>query len=178
MTDGTAEGDFFDTADESPRTRGGGSHYQPRPQIALLLLVLFVGSLILVAHYVSPVSVAGQLPPGVTSTLPTTTLPPQHVPRQSVRVQVANGTSVPGLAKTYSDNLQTLNWNVLPPANGPRVVATEIYYRPGFEWAAAEIAGPVNATTSALRPLGSAAPIANIAGDDVIVILGPDAVKN
>ncbi len=134
-------------------------------------------SLVIFAHDVAPVSVGGQTVT-TASVVTTTTVPVQHVPKSQVRVQVANGTSTSGLAKTYSEALQTLTWNVLAPINGNIVPATEVWYRPGFAWAAEEIAPVVNTTAAATREVGPTPPLPGTASDDVIVILGPDAIKN
>jgi hypothetical protein len=101
------------------------------------------------------------------------------VPKNKVPVQVANGTSVSGLARTYTQQLEALNWDALPQVNGPKVTATTIYYNPGFLWAAQEIAGEIKVSSSAIQPLNGLNPVPGASGDDVIVILGPDvAIKN
>jgi hypothetical protein len=65
-------------------------------------------------RHVSAVAVGG----GPTSTVAVTTssqpTSSTTVPSNRVTVQVANGTNVPGLADTYTQQLQTANWNTLP----------------------------------------------------------------
>lgn len=119
-----------------------------------------------------------------TSSSPTTTVPglvtttthPHStvVPKSRVRVQVANGTQTPNLARTYTQKLLTLGWDTLPQLNGPRVTATVIYFNPGYKWAALAIATEVHLTAKSVQPLGGQNPVTGSHTDDVIVILGPD----
>jgi hypothetical protein len=97
------------------------------------------------------------------------------VTKAQVRVQVANGTNVAGLARTYTQSLMTQGWDTLPEMNGPSVTKTVVYYNPGFKWAAVEIATSINVSQSSVTALGGLSPVAGASGDDVIVILGPDA---
>ena len=55
-----------------------------------------------------------------------------------------------------------------------KVAATKIYFNPGYLWAAQEIAASVKVSKSAIQPLNGLNPVAGAAGDDVVVILGPD----
>jgi hypothetical protein len=169
-------------SDESgPTSRGhrelDGSHYQPAPPVALALLVLFVASVIAVVHFVSPVSIGGGGGASTTTTAPsgsttTTTFPP----RSAVKVQVANGTTIPNLAKAATDALVLRNWGVLGPVNANAAAAkTVIYYRSGYRWAAKQVARTLKEPLGTLSPLGTATPVAGTSGDDVIVVLGPDA---
>src|SRR5271155_1197673 len=82
-------------------TNPPGSHYQPALSVVLIIVVLFVVAAFLMLRYVSPASPSSSnttLPPSET----TTTLHHRTVPKSSVRVQVANGTKVPNLARGYS----------------------------------------------------------------------------
>jgi hypothetical protein len=93
-------------------------------------------------------------------------------------VQVANGTGTTGLARTYTQQLQTLGWDTLPEMNGPKVAATIIYYNPDSLKAAQELASEIKVSNSAIKPLDGLSPVAGASGDDVIIILGPDvAIK-
>ncbi len=154
-----------------------GSHYQPSPQIAVGLLVLFIATLVLVFHFVNPIAVTGKsvAPPSTTTTtLPTTST---TVPHHDVKVQVANGTSTSGFAREITNNvLVTKNWDALSPINGPHVAATIVYYKLGFRWAALLIASEIHVPASAARPYsGIVNQIPGYAGVDVVVILGPNA---
>ena len=167
--------EFFDGDDHVDVVRPG-SHYQPSPQVAIGLLVAFIIALIAVFHYVNPISVNGH---AVTTTVGSTTTTAAGsttttVPRGQVKVQVANGTTVHGLAHTYTTQLQVKAWGVLQQINGPRVSATTIYYRLGFQWAARAIASELHVTQASVHQLGKFTGVAGYNIDDVIVIVGPD----
>jgi hypothetical protein len=49
-----------------------------------------------------------------------------------------------------------------------------VYYNPGYEWAAKDIASEIKVPGSAVKPLNGLTPVAGSAGDDVVVILGPN----
>jgi hypothetical protein len=154
----------------------GGSHYQPSLGVVLIILVLFVGAtfLMLRATKSSNASVTAVTTTTTAVVNGTTTT----LPRNKVPVQVANGTNVSALARSYTQQLEALNWDALPQVNGPKVSATIIYYNPGFLWAAQEIASEIKVSTSAIQPLNGLSPVSGASGDDVIVILGPDiAIK-
>lgn len=104
------------------------------------------------------------------STSTTTTLP-----RNQVKVQVANGSGIAGIAAQVTDQLQTLGWNTLPKENASSstvILKTTIYYAPNREWAAREIATTLKVPTSAVARLRATTPAAGASGDDVVVILG------
>src|SRR5664280_3582888 len=153
-----------------------GSHYQPALSVVLIIVVLFIGSTFLMLRYNGPASY------GTTTTLSTTTTlhgtSTTIVSKSQVRVQVANGTTTAGLARAYTQQLQTLGWDTLPQLNSTRVASTVVYYNPKFLWAAVQIANAIKVSRSAIHPLGGLHPVAGASGDDVIVVLGPDvAIK-
>lgn len=158
----------------TPRRPKSTNHHQPSTPVVLVLIGVFVVGTFFMVHAkaAKPVSTLNTLP---SSTLPGATTQPTQPPKNKVTVQVANGTSTQGLAANATHNLMTYGWNMLTPANAPRVAATVIYYNPGYIWAASEIATTLNVSTSAVQPLNSLQPVAGASGDDVIVILGPDA---
>ena len=159
-----------------PTEPSQGSHYQPSLGVVLVILVLFVAGAFVMLR-----SPGAATSPSVTTT---TLRAKRHTTaarlpsRASVRVQVANSTSVTGLAGNYSQKLITLGWDVLPALNASRVAATVIYFHAGFRWAALEIAAEIKVSQSAVQPLGHLVPVPNAAGDDIIVVLGPDAAIN
>jgi hypothetical protein len=161
------------------QSKGGGSHYQPALGVVIIILLLFVGATYLMLRSTSPAApnsatTTTTLASSNEGTSTSTTLPKNKVP-----VQVANGTAVSGLARTYTQQLEALNWDALPQVNGPKVTATTIYYNPGFLWAAQEIASEIKVSTSAIQPLNGLNPVSGASGDDVIVVLGPDvAIKH
>ena len=154
-------------------SRISGAHYQPALGVVLATIVLFVAAAFLMLRSTTPSSSA----PTTLPTSTTTTTAPHIVDKSRVRVQVANGTTTAGLATVYTQKLLTIGWDTLPPINGPKVVATDVYYRPGYEWAATEIASEIKVNDHDVKPIGSRPVLSSGAGDNVIVLLGPDAPK-
>ena len=153
-----------------------GSHYQPALSVVLIIVVLFVVAAFLMLRYVSPLSSASTsttLPPSET----TTTLHHHTVAKSSVRVQVANGTTVSNLARGYSQELLTQGWNTLPGVNGPKETSTIVYFNPGFKWAAIQIAKKIHVGIHSIRALNGQRPVAGASSDDVIVILGHNSAN-
>ena len=162
-----------DSSQPHHEPHGPGSHFQPPLGVVLTIVILFVAATFFMLRSPSPNS------PASTTTVPgsvTTTTHPRStvVPKSRVRVQVANGTQTPNLARTYTQKLLTLGWDTLPQLNGPRVNATVIYFNPGYKWAALAIATEVHLTAKSVQPLGGQNPVTGSHTDDVIVILGPD----
>ncbi len=149
----------------------------------LIILVLFVAAtfVALRSHSPSHPSAAATTQPASHASSTTTTTAAgstsSTVPKSQVSVQVANGTTISGLAGSYTTKLQLLGWNTLPRLNGPAETATVIYYHPSFLWAAQEIATEIGVPASAARPLGNATPVPGATGDDIVVVLGPDVAS-
>jgi hypothetical protein len=164
--------------DAPPPAPTPGSHYQPATTVMLLIVVLFVAAAFLMLRANPPSS-----PTATTTVVTTTTTAHQttttHPPKARVRVQVANGTSTANLAHTYTQQLETLGWDTLPPVNANnKVAATVIYFNPGYRWAAQEIAASIKVKASAIKALNGLTPVSGASSDDVIVVLGPDlAIK-
>ncbi|HSN01877.1 MAG TPA: LytR C-terminal domain-containing protein [Acidimicrobiales bacterium] len=161
----------------SPESPVSGSHYQPRLGVVLALLIIFVAAAFAIVNSPSPAATG----PSATSTTTTTTAQGTHAtttttpPRSRVRVQVANGTLTTGLAGSYTQLLITQGWDALPQVNASsRVTKTIVYFNPGFQWAAQQIAAEIKVSTSAVTPLNGQTPVPGAAGDDVVVVLGPD----
>ena len=89
-------------------------------------------------------------------------------------MQVANGTSTTGLARSYTQNLLTLGWDTLPQLNSNKVTSTLVYYNPGFKWAAQQIANEIHASAHAVQPYNGQSVGFTVSTDDVLVLLGPD----
>jgi len=163
-----------DPTSPSHEAHTSGSHFQPSLGVVLVIVVLFVAATFLMVRAVSPSTAA-------TGTATTTTTSGSTAPtsgaivKSKVRVQVANGTEITGLAEHFTQILMTQDWDTLPPGNGPHVTATTIYFNTGFQAAAIEVASAIHVLRSAVRPLYKATPVAGAAGDDVIVILGPNS---
>jgi hypothetical protein len=151
-------------------SHSSGSHYQPGLGVVVLILVLFVAAATLMLRSTNPSS------PGAVTTTTTTTLASTQttIPKTRVRVQVANGTEVTGLARKYTQRLMTLGWDALPEVNGPATTATVVYYHGGFQWAAREVAQEIKVKMTQVKPLRDPKVVTGAASDDVIVVLGRD----
>lgn len=102
-------------------------------------------------------------------------------PPQEVRVLVANGTTVAGAAGATANQLQNDRaYNSLTPTNtsaGVNVESSLIYYAPGYELDARQIAQILNAAPGAVAPMPADPPVAELQEAHVLVVLGPDLVS-
>jgi hypothetical protein len=153
-----------------------GSHYQPALSVVLIIVVLFIVAAFLMLRYVSPASTA----PSVTTLPPSETTTTIHhtVAKSTVRVQVANGTTVPNLARGYSQELLTQGWNTLPGVNASAPAkSTIVFFNPGFKWAAIQIAHKIHVSVHSIRSLNGQRVVPGASSDDVIVILGHNSAN-
>lgn len=152
-------------------------HYQPSVSVILILVAVLVAGTFLMLRSHAPASASPTTTPASAGPTTTSTVANHAVVKSQVRVQIANGTLVTGLAGTYTQQLLTDGWDVLPALNalGTRPSATEIFYNPGFKQAALMVAGSIHISRLAVKPLGGLNPVAGSQSDDVIVVLGPDA---
>jgi hypothetical protein len=150
-----------------------GSHYQPSLGVVFIIVILFIGATFLMVTTISssPTTSTTTTLPSTTTTKASTTA---RVIKSRVRVQVANGTTVPQLAAKYTQELQTQDWDTLPPVNGPSEKKTIIYYKAGQLKAAQEVATTIKVSQSAIQPIGALTTVSGASGDDIVVILGKD----
>ncbi len=115
-----------------------------------------------------------------TTPVPTTTVPGGPLPRNQVRLVIANGDGRFRLASVTADRIRPLGY-IIDLGDTPTLVdATIIYYRPGFDdeavYAAADI-GVHDAIILAF-PTNASQPITDSdANGDLIIVLGPDAPR-
>jgi hypothetical protein len=97
-------------------------------------------------------------------------------PPSSVKVLVANGTSVGGAATRFSDKLHTAGYNTLAATNTTArgVTATIVYYEPSFQKEAAAAAAQLGAPATAVQPMPAQPPVASLNGANILVIVGQD----
>jgi hypothetical protein len=152
-----------------------GSHYQPSLVVVLVILVLFVGATFVMLRNTGATPVSGTTTTTTTVAATGSTTTTSLVPKSKVRVQVANGTTITGLARANTQQLMTFGWDTLPELNGPTTAKTTIYFNPGYQWAARQIAVELKLSISAVQPLNGLRPVAGASSDDVIVLLGPDS---
>ncbi len=102
------------------------------------------------------------------------------LPRDQVRLVIANGDGRFRLASITADRIRPLGYQIDLGDTLQKVPATIVYYRPGFDDEAAIVAQDIlvpNAVITAF-PSNASQPVTNsdLAGD-VIVVLGPDAPR-
>jgi hypothetical protein len=161
--------------------------------VALIVLGVVVGVVVLhslgssspPAASTSQVSAPAPSAPPAPSTAPTTaparttttTASPLRPPSQ-VLTQVANGTSVSGLAGRITSALQQAGYNVLSPADATsQVSSSAVYYTPGYAREAAAVASFLGLPSSVVQPYSSSVPISSTRGAEVIVIAGNDLAR-
>ena len=107
----------------------------------------------------------------------TTTIPPPRPPAQ-VHVEVANGTQVIGLGGKIRSQLSTDGYNTDKPAlDAPTKdhTTSAIYFQPGFQSDALQLASTLSAAATTVQPMPNPAPIPqSLAGVDILVIAGTD----
>jgi hypothetical protein len=114
-----------------------------------------------------------------TTTQAVTTTIEGLLPRNQVRLVLANGDGRFRLASVTADRIAPLGYIIdLGDAVEP-VGTTVIYYRPGFDDEAAIVALDISVPDALIAPLPpNTSPVTNSdGGGDVIVLLGPDAPR-
>ena len=127
----------------------------------------------------TPTSIAPTSAPTTTAAVTTTTIL-GALPRNQVRLVIANGDGRFRLASTTADRIRSLGYIIDLGDSLSPVDATVIYYRPDFDdeaaYAAVDIGVP-DAIIIAL-PTNASQPITDSdSRGDVIVVLGPDAPR-
>ena len=118
-------------------------------------------------------------PPTTTETATTTTIA-GPLPRDQVRLVLANGDGRFRLASITADRISPLGYIIDLGDALQTVKATIIYYRPGFDDEAVVVANDISVPGAiiAALPTNSAPSITNSDDSgDVIVVLGPDAPR-
>lgn len=101
-----------------------------------------------------------------------------HEPSE-VRVLVVNGVGVQGAAGRVNNELIASGYNGLSPTNTNPPAAAEassVYYEPGYELDARQLAQALNAPPTAVAPLPDNVPVDDLLEANVVIILGPDLV--
>lgn len=128
------------------------------------------------------------LPPETTTTgaptttaEPTTTTLPGPLPRDQVRLVIANGDGRFRLASITADRVSPLGYPIDLADPVKNVDATIIYYRPGFDDEAAVVAVDIGVPDAVLQAYPTARSLLPITSSDdqgdVIIVLGPDAPR-
>ena len=106
---------------------------------------------------------------------PDTTAAPEARPPSEVVVLVANASGVQGAAGAQSAELQGGGYQVAPETNAPnQVQTTQILPVEGWEAEAAVLAAMIGAPEDAVQAMPDPPPVEDLAGANVLVLLGPD----
>jgi hypothetical protein len=117
---------------------------------------------------------SGGKTPTTTPSVTTTTTTPAR-PASAVKVLVANGSSVRGLAGLTATKLHTAGYNTLAVVNATQqVTASLVYFQPGYQKEAAAVAATLGVAPTAVQPTPSPPPVTNLSTANVLVVAGPD----
>jgi len=115
--------------------------------------------------------------PATTETATTTTIA-GPLPRDEVRLVLANGDGRFRLASITAERISPLGYIINLGDALQTVDATIIYYRPGFDDEAEVVANDIKVPAAIIAALPSTPSITNSDDNgDVIVVLGPDAPR-
>lgn len=115
-----------------------------------------------------------------TASPPETTVPSpsaETVDRSAVRIVLANGDGRFNLVGANKSRLEAAGYVSIDQEDVASATATILYYRPGFDDEAAIVAADLLVPQALLQPLPDTPVTDSDAAGDIIVILGPDAVR-
>jgi hypothetical protein len=155
--------------------------------IALIAVAVLLGLFLL--HRSGPSGSGGggpALASATSTTQPTTssTAPPLSSSTSSsvaikappnVKVLVANGSNINGLAGRLRSRLSTQGYATVGTGNASQAAtSSKIYYQPGFASEAAVMAQFLKLAPSAAQPMPNPLPVKDLAGANIVVDAGPD----
>jgi len=163
----------------TPPNEPGSSSGRGVEHLNVVRAVLVVAAFVVVAALLLAKGTSTEISSGSSSVPVTTTtrapVTTTTIPRSQIKVQVANASSTSGAATKVTQQLQTAGWDTLPPVNATAKVPTSVvYYAANRKPAALEIAVELHLAASAVQPLTASVPVPGAAGDDVVVLIGPD----
>lgn len=104
-----------------------------------------------------------------------TTAPPTARPPAEVTVIVANTTDIAGAAGGLSENLVGQGYKTATPTDAdPALEQTQVLFVEGFELEAQAVATAIAAPAESVQPMPNPVPVADLAGAQVLVMLGAD----
>jgi hypothetical protein len=108
------------------------------------------------------------------STTPTSATAQLRAP-QDIKVLVANGTTVAGLAGKISNQIHAKGYNTLASTNSTQKPAsTMVYFQPSYSADAAALAAALKLPPSAVLAMPSPPPVSVLNGANILVVVGPD----
>jgi hypothetical protein len=153
--------------------------------VALIAVAVLLGLFLL--HRSGPGGGSPALASATSTT--STTAPPSSAPPptptsssvavkspQSVKVLVANGSGVAGLAGRLSSRLHTQGYDTVSQGTNANqaVTTSKVYYTTGFVGEAGVLAQFLKLPPSAAQPMPNPPPVSNLAAANVVVDAGPD----
>ena len=102
---------------------------------------------------------------------------PDVRPRTEVRVVVANGDGRFNLAGVNGNRLEAAGYTQVDLTDAGKVPATVVYFRPGFDREAVIVAADLLVPNAIIEPLPDTPVTSNDGLGDVVVVLGPDAIR-
>ena len=113
--------------------------------------------------------------PSATFVAPTSTSTvPLRAPA-TVKVLAANGTSTAGAGTLVGTRLKQAGYNILAATNTTKPATVSIVgFAPGFEREARVVAQLLGLPDTAVQPIPTPAPVADVRGADLLVVVGPD----
>jgi hypothetical protein len=165
-----------------------GGDQQTTIGIALIALAVVLGLVFLVKGFSDDDGlVASDTPETTSTTVPevdrdappvidsSTTVPLTIREPGDVPVLVANGSGVNGAAGRLAETLRAEEYDVVNTANALQTVTeTQVLYAEGFQTEAETLAEVLGLTAAAAQPLGEPAPVDDLEGAEVVVVIGPD----
>lgn len=147
----------------------------------LLLGAAVILGVVLLARVDSPadeeqVEVGSGTEEATTTTVPrsTTTTAPMRAPKD-VKVLTANGTDVKGVGGRVKDKLLAAGYNALQATDTTtKPQNSAVYYAAGLQREAAAVAQLLSIAPSAVLAMPATAPVADLKGAEVLVVVGPD----
>lgn len=126
----------------------------------------------------APAADGGETTTTVSDTVPVESSVPVTIPLTAFKIQVANASKVSGSAGQLTTELQGRGYIVQPAVNSseitPKQTATVVYYLPGSEVQAAQVAAELGGVATAIMP----APIPTEGGKlgeaSILILLGTD----
>ena len=103
-----------------------------------------------------------------------TTQPPVAVDPATVKVFSANASGTKSGARQVADALEAKGFVGVQVGNAPSAVTSAVYFTPGAEAQAALVAVSLGLDASVVQPMPSPAPVADLKGATVLVVIGTD----
>ena len=101
------------------------------------------------------------------------TTTPTTVPRSSVNVLVANGSTTTGAAAFFTTKLKAAGWSTLAPTTAPKGTVSLVYYASAQQKAAQSVAAALGLKPTSVQPIPASPGITGATAADVVVVVGP-----